>query len=239
MQVEIGDMQVLIIEDDPSSVLSYEIALNGFEISDFDVCSNASDAFNKILTNPPDFIIVDIFLKGEKTGIDLIREINERNIPIIIVTGFPEEKLFKEAVDLKAHAFLVKPINQYELKFEIGKIIERIQDDSHCIFIKEKGRRIRIELDDIIFLETEGNYTTFITDTRKHVLKKSLSKIMKKIGGDLIIQVHRSHSVNLGKIASINSKKQMLKTTSGHEIPIGKNYENALKLAMDENYLNF
>jgi len=118
-------MKILIIDDEPDTItyLSTWLEDNGF-----DTCS-ATDGRRgmlAILAEQPDLVLLDIKMPGQ-TGIQLYRDMikNEacRGIPVIIITGMANYKIFdRECGDLPEPAACIeKPFNLEALRAAIEK----------------------------------------------------------------------------------------------------------------------
>ena len=80
--------RILIVEDEVIIAVWLEKALRGFGYEVPPVASTADEAVALTEEHKPDIILMDIILKGEKTGIDAAREIRENHrIPILFLTG--------------------------------------------------------------------------------------------------------------------------------------------------------
>lgn len=225
-------MKAIIVEDDLSIALDYEMLLNRMGIDLLGTFTRAEDCLNALGKLNPDFIILDLQLEGNESGLSLAGKIQHLYIPFIVITGHPVEALMQEAKDLNAEAFLVKPINIISLEFEIKKIEDKLLTDSSqnkFLAIKDRGAYINIPYSDVIYIEIEGNYSTIYTLHKRFVLKKSLTKVWQTLDKDLFMRVHRGFVVNREFISKISfSKKQMI-LTNDVSLPIGKNYFDELK----------
>lgn len=127
---------VLIVEDEilvgidiKESILSM-----GYEVCD--VVKNYENAISSINKNEPSIIIMDIFLKNSKDGIDTAIEIKkQKDIPIIFLTAFTDEETIKRAVQASPVGFLSKPYNLDDLKTTIQ--LGLYKTNSEFPFIKE------------------------------------------------------------------------------------------------------
>lgn len=114
---DIKPIRALIVEDDE---ISYSLLKNIVEeLCPADIATNLEDALNKIVTNKYDFVIMDINLGSEDTGIDVTREIRliegYKNIPVIAVTAYAmkgDKNMFLES---GLDAYVSKPFTRSEL----------------------------------------------------------------------------------------------------------------------------
>ena len=117
--------KILIVDDDPLVVRFLERASKKFDRDiRLDTASNGHEAELKIDADPPDIIILDIYLPGLR-GDELCRKIksNEatRDISVIVVTGFYDESLRKKLVQSGADVVLAKPL-------EAARIIDLLRE---------------------------------------------------------------------------------------------------------------
>ena len=126
--MENGKKRILIIEDDDEmrSLLKDFLEEEGYEA---DSVEKATYAFTKLMTGFFDLIITDIRMPGY-SGLEILPELKrlQPGIPIIVITAFGSEEVYRKALLRGAHAYLEKPIHFHKLK-------ELIQE---TIFLKEK-----------------------------------------------------------------------------------------------------
>jgi CheY-like chemotaxis protein len=68
-------------------------------------------------TERPDLIIMDIYLKGAKTGLELAQEIHSRDpIPVLFLTASTKPEVVDAITRLKDSQYLSKPINNDSLE---------------------------------------------------------------------------------------------------------------------------
>jgi DNA-binding NarL/FixJ family response regulator len=104
--------KVLIVEDESLISYGYKLQLerSGFEV--VDRVRNAMDAETSMLHIKPDIILMDIYIRGSKNGLDLAKEIHGREpIPILFVTASTKPDIIQEISKLKGCRFIPKPVN--------------------------------------------------------------------------------------------------------------------------------
>ena len=224
-------MKIFIFEDDISISLDYEMILDKLGLLDFTIFKSIESAEKLILDSTPDLVILDIYLK-DGIGLDLLPLLNKLHIPTIVVSAYTDDKFTSKALEYQAEAFLAKPVNPNTLKFEIKKIQNKIieAEARNFIFVMGKNKLGKIRINEIEYLITEGNYTSFITKRKKYVVKKSLTSIMNQIDNPDFCKIFRNIVVNIDFINSIDYSNNTIITDLGHTIPLGNTYKNDLKL---------
>ena len=108
-------MRILIAEDETIIRLDLRELL---EKAGFDVCAEAKDGEEAVTlarTFEPDLALLDVKMP-KLDGIDAARRIlEERPIPIVMVTAYGEEELVSRAVEAGVFGYLVKPFRETDL----------------------------------------------------------------------------------------------------------------------------
>src|SRR5687767_7056966 len=93
-------------------------------------------------------------------------------------------------------------------------------------FVWENKELVRVQPEQVVFLETQRNYTKiYLADKKYYLVRSSLSTALKKLPSDQFIKIHRSFVVSLHYIDRINTDHLVV----GNEgLPIGKQYYKSL-----------
>ncbi len=89
------NLQISLIEDNRSAALDVEMLLDEMDIKLAAIKDNGEDALQYIYEAQPDLIIMDIDMKGEKSGLDIAKEIDHLRIPIIFTTSYKDKKSYE------------------------------------------------------------------------------------------------------------------------------------------------
>ena len=118
-----SNARVLIIEDDEEmrSLLKDFFTEEGFET---DSVSNGSEAFRKLVKEPFDLVITDIRMPG-LTGLDILPGMKrlQPGAPIIAITAFGSEEVYRKAMERGATVYLEKPVHLQELRELIHELV--------------------------------------------------------------------------------------------------------------------
>jgi len=99
---------------------------------------------------------------------------------------------------------------------------ETILQMNDCIFVKQNYQFVKIKLSDILYVESDNNYTHLITSDKKIALRISLNQLLEKIIFTELVRIHRSYAVNMHAVQSFT--EQDIKVGKV-ELPIGKQYK--------------
>lgn len=133
--------RILIIEDDEPLASTFRRFLMGAGYA-VDVAGDYADGKELLARSSYAALFVDINLRGKLTGIDLLKEIRaiDRDIPVVIITGFPEVATAAEAVRNAAFDYLCKPIEKEQLLRVAKAAMQRKADND-----EQKRQRENLE----------------------------------------------------------------------------------------------
>jgi len=116
-------LRILIIEDDEEmrSLLKDSMEEEGFET---DSVSNGSDGLRKLVKESFNLIITDIRMPG-LTGLDILPGIKklQPEVPVIVITAFGSEEVYRRSIGRGAAGYLEKPIHTNKLKTLIHEMV--------------------------------------------------------------------------------------------------------------------
>jgi len=132
---------VLIVEDESLVALEISSFVNEQGFTTCCIASSAQKAYNIIEKQSVDLILMDIKIKGSIDGIECAKEIRKRrDIPLIYISAFSDDKTLERAIETEPSAYLTKPFNRKELKVAM-KIATKDKSDKlrvgNIIFDKE------------------------------------------------------------------------------------------------------
>ena len=115
--------KVLIVEDQfvEADYLRLMLIRAGYIVTG--IARSVVQAQEMIKKEMPDFVLLDIFLKGKQTGIDLAKQLSEDNIPFVYLSANSHEDVLNAAKATQPYGFLVKPFREKDLlvTLEIAK----------------------------------------------------------------------------------------------------------------------
>lgn len=197
---------------------------------------NAVDSIDFIRNNQVDLMFLDIEMES-LTGIQLVHALPDRP-QIIFTTAY--DRYAVEGFELDAADYLLKPIS-----FErFVRSVDRVYKDSlkkgkgadektletpagqtgSFIFVKTESRLQKIAVDEILYVEGQGDYLRIITTTIKVMTLQNFKKLEAVLPPDNFIRVHKSYMVALDKIENIAKNRIKI---GDKLIPISDSYHDA------------
>jgi DNA-binding NtrC family response regulator len=107
--------KVLIVEDQFVEANDLQLMLTkaGYEVCG--IARSVPIAQEMIKKDKPNLVLLDIFLKGKLTGVDLARQLREDNIAFIYLSANSNEEILSEAKKTEPYGFIVKPFREKDL----------------------------------------------------------------------------------------------------------------------------
>lgn len=159
----------------------------------------------------PDLLFLDVEMP-ELTGLELLDAMPVQ--PLVIITTSKKEYAY-EAFEYQVTDFIKKPINYPRFSQAVEKALEAsarttaVAEDQisesidNDFFIKVDGRFIRLNVEDILYFESTGDYVTIKTLNGSHTILSTMKSLEEKLKHPNFVKVHRSYIVNKTKIVDI------------------------------------
>ena len=236
-------MNCVIIDDEPAAidVLKFHLSSIPFVVLK-KTFRDPLDALEYLPEHKVDVMFLDINMP-KLSGISFPKFL--QNPPLIIfTTAYSEYAL--ESYDLKAIDYLLKPIEfnrllqavmkakQFlEKNISITTSSSKISPDisKQTIFIKSGSEFHQLFVQNIEYIESDGNYVTFYINKRPILARYKISEVLELLPKEYFTRVHRSYIVALKHIVTI---KKHCVVIDNKEIPISSKYrEGFLKVIQD------
>lgn len=230
-------VKILLVEDELIIADYMQDCLTSFGYTVVDTCINYNEAVKALAAKNPDIVLLDITLKGDKSGIDLAGYINASSkVPFVFITSHSDKSTIDKAKQTLPYAYLIKPFNESDLYAAIETALMQFAaknaggDEKDAgekpiiikdgIFIRNKGKFVKVQLDELLWLEANDNYVSLNTQTTQYVLKTTIKTLQEALPG-YFWRVHRSYVVNLHHVKSFNTEEL---TVGNKMLPVGKSY---------------
>ncbi|MEQ6120257.1 LytTR family DNA-binding domain-containing protein [Reichenbachiella sp. MALMAid0571] len=207
-------MKCIIVDDDEMARISLSMLCEKIDdITIVESFDNGLDALNWLKNEDIDLVFLDIEMP-DLSGMELVKSVDD--LPQIIFTT-SHSKYALEAFEYQVTDFLPKPI-------QLGRLLKGIerakelndnvspQEVQSQLFVRVDGKFVRIELDEIMYIESLGDYVRFYSqDGKKYIVHSTIKNIDQKITNVNFLKVHRSYVVNLTKIIDIEDTNLLIK----------------------------
>lgn len=179
--------------------------------------TNPLKAIEFVKSNSCDVVFLDIEMP-ELSGIELVQSMRAHLPQVVFYTSNPEYAL--ECYDYNVTDFLKKPVTLPRLLSCIDRIEEKkkiiesaVKTDKseiNSLFIKTDSRYVKLDFDEILYVEASGDYVVFKTTERSYIVHSTMKNIGNNLPKEHFIKVHRSYIVNKDKIVDIEDMSLMI-----------------------------
>ncbi|MDR5589603.1 LytTR family DNA-binding domain-containing protein [Christiangramia sp. SM2212] len=220
-------MKAIAIDDEPMAlevIKSHAAKIPFLELKK--TFNDALEALEYLQKEKIDLIFLDIKMP-DISGIDFFKSLSIKPM-VIFTTAYSEHAV--TSFELDAIDYLLKP-------FSLGRFIKSCNKTHELftlrkkeivtdhIFVKDGYNQIKIEFDEILYLEASGNYVTFYLETGKTLSRFTFNEVLNLLPEEKFIRIHRSFAVSLKKVIKIERHQVLIKSTS---LPVSKAYKENL-----------
>lgn len=221
-------LQAIAIDDEPIALDVIKTLSAKISFISLNACfTNAFQALEYLQKEKVDLIFLDIKMP-DVSGIDFLKSVP--NPPMtIFTTAYSEHAV--QSFELDVIDYLLKPFSQARFLKACNKALElhtlktKTSPPDH-IFIKSGTSQLRVELKDVLYIESLGNYVQFITDNKKITSRLTMSEAEELMPAADFVRIHRSYIAAKKFITRIEKNSIWIKQ---QELPVGPNYVGELE----------
>jgi len=231
-------LKIIIVEDEFPIALDTEMKLTekGFQV--LGIANSFASLMEIIAEDTPDVILMDINLGDCGNGIEIAKKLKKIvAVPIVFLSAYSNQEVVTAALETEPFGYLVKPYkiedltiaiqvarSQWLNKLQVSEFKQDLQE-TDSVYIQSGTKLVKIEINDILFLQALDNYSIIQTEKNKVVVSSYLSQLAEKFSSKNFCQVHRSYVINLKNISSIDGN---VAYTGKFEIPISRSNKQEL-----------
>jgi len=198
-------MRVLVVDDEAPARSELLHLLGAHEGITSDEADGAAAALACVRERSYDAVFLDIQMPG-LTGLDAAALVRAGSAPpaVVFVTAHAEYAV--EAFAVEAFDYLLKPVDPERLARVVERLRERTAGDAapeRRIPVVAGGRTELIDVDEVHFAQADGDYCRIHTYDRSYLSTSSLGELEESLPPQRFVRIHRSHLVNLAKVAAI------------------------------------
>ncbi len=222
-------LKAIAIDDEPVAldvIKNLSAKISFVEVAAF--FTNAFDAIAYLQQEKIDLIFLDIKMP-DISGIDFLKSIT--NPPMVIFTTAYSEHAV-QSFELNAIDYLLKPFSQSRFLKACNKAFDQFElrkntgaSSPAYVFIKSGYEQVRVELDDILYAESNGNYMQFVLKKSKLLSRLTMAETEALLPALDFMRIHRSYIVAKKHINKIEKTTVWINET---ELPAGASYLNEI-----------
>lgn len=197
--------------------------------------NSAVQAIKTIRENPVDLLFLDIQMP-ELSGLEFAKVLPKRT-KVVFTTAFPQYAV--EGYEVEAFAYILKPIS-YEAFLKVAKRAydwfsqsEKAKNyaNDRFIFVKSDYKLVRIDLDDILFIEGLKDYVRIYTENGDKIMSlmnmKTLEDFLPK---PEFLRSHRSYIIHMNKVKCLDRFRMNI---GENYIPVSESYKDVILAYLD------
>ena len=245
---------VLIVDDEPLARRGVVLRLKAYpDLEVIGECSNGHDAIDFIKTNKPGLVFLDIQMPV-MNGIEVMRSLSPEALPFVIfLTAF--DQYVMRAFEVHAIDYLLKPVDDARFNASLNharRVLGTQQAAAYNRHLQtalgaksapaaEPFRRIAIRvgklvrfvsIDDIDWIEAQGDYAEIHVGTQTHLIRESLNTLAERLDPEDFLRIHRSAIVRLNRISgvvSLPNRDCTVTLRNGTSLRVSRTYSNHLR----------
>ncbi len=206
-------------------------------------CRNASEAMSIMSQNDIQLLFIDINMP-DINGMDFVKSLANKPY-IVFTTAYSEYAV--EGFQVEAVDYLLKPISFGNLLKAANKVKnlielstnsqkESLRTTPNHLFVKSEYKLIRIELDNIKYIESQHEYIKiFLINSNPVMTQISMKNIEEQLPSDRFMRVHRSFIVNLARVSVIERNRIVFDDKI--YIPVSEQYKEKFQEYIDKNFV--
>jgi len=250
-------LRTILIDDEPRGISSMQklLQINCPDVNVIGSCTNADEAIEMIKSMEPALVFLDIAMPV-KNGFELLKELKGFHFEVIFVTA--HNQFMIEAFHFSAIDYLLKPVEDNLLVDAVNRAKKRIDERSgsknvetflHNLKQKKSPQKMRlcipslkgfqvIELDDILYAESSGNYTNIYFANQKMVCtSKPMHEYEVLLEDAGFVRIHKSILVNLLHVKEyLRGEGGSVILSNGNEVEVARRKKDLLIAKMKEYY---
>lgn len=250
-------LKAILVDDEPRGISSMQklLQINCPAVNVIGSCTDGDEAIQLIKDQHPDLIFLDIAMPV-KNGFELLKELKGENFEVIFVTA--HNQFMIEAFHFSAIDYLLKPVEDNLLIDAVTRAKKRIEEKSgnknietflYNLKQKQSTQKMKlcipslrgfqvIELDDILYAESSGNYTNLYFLNKPMVCtSKPMHEYEKLLEDAGFVRIHKSILVNLLHVKEyLRGEGGSVILSNGHEVEVARRKKDMLIAKMKEYY---
>jgi len=234
-------IKAVIVDDEEKAIKSLLWELSNFseEVEVVETFTKTDVALKYLKENKIDCLFLDIEMPT-MDGFQFLEKLPKRDFAVVITTAYNQYAI--EAIKKEAQDYLMKPIDSDDLAIILNKIkkfIDKTKDNSSEKFeeillkfnekfnqkkvvINADGRLLFLDVNEILYVESDGNYSSVNTINKKIVLTKKLKEVYSLLPEDIFFRIHNSYVINLHKIKEFYKTDGYVVIENNIKIPVSR-----------------
>jgi two-component system, LytTR family, response regulator len=216
--------------------------------------SDGDDAVSAIQQDSPDLVFLDVQMPG-MDGFEVLQALEARGLKIpvtVFITAYDQYAL--RAFEAQALDYLLKPIDEKRFRralaaaksriaseknwFTAEELVQRLEQSGILrrpmarLPVKSNGRIVFVRLDEIEWIEAEGNYLRLHLEDESYLLRETMNSFEARVDPQHFMRIHRSAIANIDCIKDVQpwfTGEYVVRMKSGKELTLSRKYRDNLR----------
>ncbi|MFW5658888.1 MAG: LytR/AlgR family response regulator transcription factor [Bacteroidota bacterium] len=237
---------ILIVEDNLLTAEGIRVVLEDAGLGQTSVVSRGESVLPWLEHNQADVILMDVRLDGDMTGIEAVKALEgSTQAPIIYLTANQDKETLQQALDTNPAAFISKPFKEVDLisAVHLALSMNDLSDEHdaadrrsfylthNAFFIKQQKRYVRVDIEDILWLQAKRMYTEIATREQHYLLSVPMGTLMQEEHfPQVLCRVQRSYAVNVRHVEAFDENALYV---NNQVLPLSKSYRKDFMRALN------
>lgn len=225
-------MKIAVCDDCLDDALHLKAFLDGHDVKIYsDADSLLADTEDKNIHY--DLYLLDIYIDAVMNGIELAGRLRAKEEEAVICFVSTSDAFYREAYDLYAVQYLIKPVQEDSLKKLLDKVSKSfVRKKEQSFRFKWRGQAGVIPYGNILFISSrEHTISIQCKDGRVWEYKGKLNEVAQQVGEDVFLRCHQSFLVNMYQVDNLSGNELVV---CGHRVPISRRYYTEVKSRYQE-----
>jgi two-component system LytT family response regulator len=241
--------KVLIVDDEAHACTNLRLALA--PLGDWAVageCPSAASARSFLQANEVDLVLLDVQMPQE-SGIEMARSLSRMEQPPLVVFATAHRGHALDAFDAHALDYIVKPVDERRLHQAMSrarvlleqraiytKALRQFTDPApgfwRELIVRSVGRMDKVALEDVLWIETAGNYVELHLAERTLLHRTTLTELVQYLDPDEFLRVHRRILVRRDEVLGLRQMPEggyVVALRGGQSLPVSERYWATVK----------
>ena len=246
-------LRVLVVDDEPLAREGLKLLLGRqAQVESVSEARNGREAVAVIREENPDLVLLDVQMP-RTDGFAVVHTIGaERMPPVIFVTAHDQYAI--QAFEIAAIDYLLKPVEADRFALAFRRAVDKLrgaprEEGTRQVMamldavarpprqlerfaVRCGERTVFVPIDDVEWIEAFQNYVRLHAGAATHLLHVPMNTIEAVLDGDRFLRIHRSHIVNVRRIAqlwSIAHGQFAIELESGQRLQSGRTYSERIR----------
>ncbi|MEM1055865.1 MAG: LytTR family DNA-binding domain-containing protein [Bacteroidota bacterium] len=239
-------LRVALVDDEPPARALLTDLLAA--IPDVEIVAEAPDGERAVAlveaTPDLDVLFLDVQMPG-LDGFGVLARLAERGVPlprVVFTTAFDRHAV--QAFETGAVDYLLKPVTASRLGLAIERARSRVALDpeevraasealtTDRVLVRAGDRLVAVRMEDVIWVEAQGNYATLHTTGRSFLAGVGIGEIERRLPPGRFVRVHRSALVALDALRQLESDGSggfEASLDGGHRVRVSRTYADEIR----------